>query len=765
MKINTASSEVRTSGSLETGVATLELNAVIAHVLSRDLYTRPIEAAFREVLINALDAHVEAEAQVPVDVHLPTWSDSLVSIRDYGLGMSHEKMMKVYLDYGVSTRRDDNERHGGLGLGTKAPLAYVDSFSVTSFHAGEKRTYLIYYNEDGLPVRDLRSVEPTHETGLLVQFSIKHSSDASDFRSAARAILPWIPKDKYRLNIDLGLDQEPPAQMKRFGRMGLYSGRGLQVVMGYQRYDTDMDQLSVHLKKMGLRTDLSGHSAPIEEIITRLTANHMVTLFSDIGAMQPHPSRESVIVTRRTAEQIAQLAADGAQALFNLSVSGSGLTRDIEAYRLLGVLPPHDLMVDDAGAPLKFRCKLLVPPGYGYNNMLVVSEYVTSYEELIKQLSDLKHVMLAKLNQFDFTDLVGRSASRRRVDEVITGTTVVVVDVQTTAPRIVQTLDLTEVDLSDTLEKVRREDAQARANPTLNSWHNREVVRSMQDPSHNVITLDPMDRGGYDFEYAWRYGYQGFIPYVPTTDYDYLKGVHGSMKKHWTSAKMSVSDFGDTPVFWTETRMGVAADRGRVGFLSHQLARIAPLLEKREVPIILGLPASKGTKRFERAFPNIEEMDAWFEIVLERPHIRRIITAAKIYEMIANDWDMTTDLDFYIPFEHNPNIRRLCDYIRRAQSLLGRYDGWGMTEFYGLADILKSKAVYEDEVLQAYRDIRRAYVQFPYVSNIIYSNVLRSGIGTTTDSYNKLTDPQPFGSPKATGELVAEITAFTTGLV
>ena len=158
MEMRAAKSAIRNDGSLEQRVATIELNPVLAHVLSRDLYTRPVEAALREVLINAVDAHIEANQTKPVELNLPTWSNPIFEVRDFGKGMSHDEVMSIYLDYGKSTRRGDNLRHGGLGLGTKAPLAYVDAFTVVSHHAGERREYLIFYNEDGLPTRDLRSV-------------------------------------------------------------------------------------------------------------------------------------------------------------------------------------------------------------------------------------------------------------------------------------------------------------------------------------------------------------------------------------------------------------------------------------------------------------------------------------------------------------------------------------------------------------------------------------------------------------------------------
>jgi DNA-directed RNA polymerase subunit RPC12/RpoP len=122
---------------IETGGAGIEAEFGIENIgfilkLLRDkMYTNPIKAICREISCNARDAHREVgKRSVPIEIHLPCVMDSTFRVKDYGPGISPERMQNVFILYGNSTKNQDNVQTGGFGLGAKTPFAYSDQFSV-----------------------------------------------------------------------------------------------------------------------------------------------------------------------------------------------------------------------------------------------------------------------------------------------------------------------------------------------------------------------------------------------------------------------------------------------------------------------------------------------------------------------------------------------------------------------------------------------------------------------------------------------------------
>lgn len=142
-------------------------------VLSDSLYSDKELAVAREVICNAWDAHISTGI---TDKHIEiTISDNKYSVRDYGDGIPDDLIDEIYCMYGESTKRKETATTGGFGLGSKAPFALSDTFTVTSFHKGTKTVYAVSRGSeetDGLP--ELRTIVslPTTETGLLVEVPI-----------------------------------------------------------------------------------------------------------------------------------------------------------------------------------------------------------------------------------------------------------------------------------------------------------------------------------------------------------------------------------------------------------------------------------------------------------------------------------------------------------------------------------------------------------------------------------------------------------------
>jgi hypothetical protein len=175
-----------TLSGLETNKFSIQITDKSFRILLDGLYTDKHQSIIRELWTNALDSHKSAGREdVPFDCKLPNSLDPTFYVRDYGTGLSHEDIMHLYSTVFASTKTDTNEQIGCLGLGSKSPFSYTDSFTVISYDGNEKRTYIAALDEDGIPAITHFNTESSNEhCGLQVMFS-SASGDHSYFSKAA----------------------------------------------------------------------------------------------------------------------------------------------------------------------------------------------------------------------------------------------------------------------------------------------------------------------------------------------------------------------------------------------------------------------------------------------------------------------------------------------------------------------------------------------------------------------------------------------------
>lgn len=139
--------------------------AAMGHIMNvlTNLYSDEELAVLREYATNAFDSHVEAGQSRPIEVTLPTDLRPILSIRDFGVGLSAEEIETIYSRYGASTKRGSNDAVGMLGLGCKSALAYVDQFTLVGIKDGERITVSVARDEHGAGVMTILSVEETDE--------------------------------------------------------------------------------------------------------------------------------------------------------------------------------------------------------------------------------------------------------------------------------------------------------------------------------------------------------------------------------------------------------------------------------------------------------------------------------------------------------------------------------------------------------------------------------------------------------------------------
>ena len=120
MKLATVDYTDISQGSLDEGSFTVNASATMFYVTMSGIAKDKVAYPVREVCTNAWDA-----SRGEFEVHLPTWLDMTFRVRDFGPGLSHAQVRDVYTRMFQSTKNDDNDAVGGLGLGCKSPFAYL----------------------------------------------------------------------------------------------------------------------------------------------------------------------------------------------------------------------------------------------------------------------------------------------------------------------------------------------------------------------------------------------------------------------------------------------------------------------------------------------------------------------------------------------------------------------------------------------------------------------------------------------------------------
>ncbi|WGH49769.1 putative rIIA protector from prophage-induced early lysis [Alishewanella phage vB_AspM_Slickus01] len=190
MQLRTTHQPVHTSGnSVRSSNFKFEMNDKMFEIFSSSIYSNKIRAVVREVCTNAYDAHLASDiGEVPFDIHLPSPQSPMMSIRDYGTGLSEEQVFEIYTVYFRSTKDGDDQAHGGYGLGSKSPLAYVDSFQIRSYQNGKMQSFTCY-KKSGVPAIDLIvTVATTEPDGLEVSFAVNDEDRYRFYREIGHVI-------------------------------------------------------------------------------------------------------------------------------------------------------------------------------------------------------------------------------------------------------------------------------------------------------------------------------------------------------------------------------------------------------------------------------------------------------------------------------------------------------------------------------------------------------------------------------------------------
>lgn len=212
MKLKTTTSVVETNNVTTGNTFGIKSSPKTFAILSSGLYSDKIEAVVRELSCNAYDSHVDRNKLIdagkatkhtaPRDKNLricfPTTFDPFFSVRDFGIGLTPEDVENIYTVYFESTKQDSNDYIGALGLGSKSPFSYSDSFNVIATKNGHRVVYSMFINSQGIPQPAKLDEGPVEEfympgeeippeeffDGVEVKVPAEPSDDSSFWRAA-----------------------------------------------------------------------------------------------------------------------------------------------------------------------------------------------------------------------------------------------------------------------------------------------------------------------------------------------------------------------------------------------------------------------------------------------------------------------------------------------------------------------------------------------------------------------------------------------------
>ena len=332
---------------------------MLSDILST-LYANPERSVMREYIANAIDSHKLAGTTAPVKVTLPTPLSPTLVVQDFGDGLDMDGLRNTFFKYVASTKTDDDNQIGALGIGAKSAFALTKSWTVTNVHQGVKFVIASVNDPYGPPKQSvIVNGEPTDEpSGITVSIPISDRYMRHEWAISAARLSRWFPNgsvefhgrnvddlhwtEKYASYGNSAWDHRADTWRNSYGSDEMY------VVMCGIAYSVDSTtRQSIHDQVRQSMTDIltategrsrwekrasfnhtrsaqsaftngdsdddrisrqvQAHAKLVELFVTRIFMN---TVMVDAGDIDFMPSRESVKGTPRTVDTIAAAVTD-----------------------------------------------------------------------------------------------------------------------------------------------------------------------------------------------------------------------------------------------------------------------------------------------------------------------------------------------------------------------------------------------------------------------------------------------------------------------
>ena len=248
MKLQNIDNELETFGVQSEEYFSIADMGMVFEILRHKMYSNPIGAICREITCNARDAHREVgKSDVPIHITLPNRLDPNFKVRDFGPGITPERMSNVFIKYAASTKRSDNFQTGGFGLGAKTPFSYSNTFNIVTVTDFVKRTYTAVIDESRIGKLLLTSEVSTDEANGTEIIIPIHIQDFSSFlNETVVATKHWEVKPVVHGGMISYTDYKGTAMLAgkncfiRKGDYNEYGGNRIKVIVDGVEYPFDM---------------------------------------------------------------------------------------------------------------------------------------------------------------------------------------------------------------------------------------------------------------------------------------------------------------------------------------------------------------------------------------------------------------------------------------------------------------------------------------------------------------------------------------------
>lgn len=286
--------------------------SVVIEILRNRLYKHKIRTLVQEYICNARDATREIKSTNPVEVTVPTILEPTFKVRDYGPGISPDRMSKVFIQYGSSTKRDSNNQVGGFGIGAKSAWSYTDSFNITTFIDGTKRTYIAHtgVNNNGR-LDHIETTKTDEQNGTEIAIAV-NPKDVSEFkRSVFRATFFWTENVKILGTTDIVKRIDGTKVSKT---LELLSNEGLRPINPH--YDLN-NLIVIDGIVYSLTDDLADKVPNYSKLKTLLNSQSHLVFHVPNGFVEVSASREEISNSDYTQKNLKRLIDENYTKIYN----------------------------------------------------------------------------------------------------------------------------------------------------------------------------------------------------------------------------------------------------------------------------------------------------------------------------------------------------------------------------------------------------------------------------------------------------------------
>lgn len=348
MKLNMehTESKVVNSNMLAKPIAFKIKNSAIAFkILANNLYTNKIGTIVRELSCNAYDSQVKnGNPEQSFDIFVPSPTDPTFKIRDYGTGLTPEEMEELYVTFFGSDKNETNDLIGGLGLGSKTPFSYTDTFSVTSYKDGKKFGYELKRDENyNLTYTPFPAIDCDEPNGLKVEIPVE-DSDIDTFIHEIKEFYRYNDLKPNFLNKEINI---PKLDLKfKIKDLAAYScpyksDRSIRIRLSKVAYPLNMDR-DVRSQEFNKKCeeyceknpDLSEYSLRnfIYDLYYGNSYNNMLIVDFPIGALEVTASREALSLDERSKSKLIDKLFSTAVAIYHQAQKDKKKIKTVKDY-------------------------------------------------------------------------------------------------------------------------------------------------------------------------------------------------------------------------------------------------------------------------------------------------------------------------------------------------------------------------------------------------------------------------------------------------